>query len=143
MLLEVSAKGGWSPSDAIVENSERKMDMAGLSAVAKSRIAGVLDSTRFKLQGFAVKYDDESGPVATITFSSSPECQFIISSIDNDAFATSERPGIHSDKAETFSRANFEICVQAIKEWIERIIDEENDWILDEFGGAADRTPSF
>jgi hypothetical protein len=119
------------------------MDMARLNAAAKKMIAEVLDSTHFKQRGFIVKYDDENNPMATITFSASPEYQFAINSTDNDGFTTSERPGIHIDSAETFQRNHFELCINAIKEWVERIIDKQNDWILDEFGGAADRTPSF
>jgi hypothetical protein len=127
----------------MVENREKRMDMAGLNAVAKNRITEVLDSTCFRQQGFTVKYDDERNPIVTITASSSSEYRFAINSIDNDAFVTIECPGIHVDAAETFQQHSFELCINAIKEWVDRIIDREKDWMLDEFGGAADRTPSY
>jgi hypothetical protein len=84
--------------------------MVRLSEVEKSRITEVLDSAYSRQHGFTIKYDDENNPVATITFSASPECQFAISSADNDGFTTSECPGIHSDAVETFQRSNFDLC---------------------------------
>lgn len=119
------------------------MGMARLSAVTKSRITEVLDSTYFTQQGFTVKYDDENNPMVTITFSGSPEYQFVINSTYNGVFTTSECPGIHLDAAETFQRSNFELCINSIKEWVERIIDRQKDWIMDEFGGVADSNPSY
>ena len=117
--------------------------MARLSEVARNRITEVLDSTYFKQHRFAVKYEDENNPMVIITFSSSPEYQFVISAAYNNEFTTSECPGIHSDAAEIFQRSNFELCIHAIKEWVERIIDRQRDWILDEFGGVADSNPSY
>jgi hypothetical protein len=117
--------------------------MAGLSADGKNRIPGILDATSYKQCGFIVKFEDESNPVAIITFSSSPEYSFAISSADDGAFATTECPGIHRYEAETFPRSDFEACAYAIKEWVERISDRERDWILDEFGGVADRNPNL
>jgi hypothetical protein len=117
--------------------------MAGLSEDRRNRIISVLDATDYKLRGFALKYDDTKNPVVIITFSSRPECRFVISTTDPGVFATSESPGIHSDEAETFQRSNFELCMNAIKEWVERIIERDRDWMLDEFGGVADRNPSL
>jgi hypothetical protein len=115
--------------------------MARLNAAEKNRITEVLNSVNFRKHGFTVKYDDENNPMATIAFPGSPECRFVIDSSDNDAFTTQECPGIHLDATETFKRNNFELCINALKEWGERTIDRQNDWILDEFGGAADRNP--
>jgi hypothetical protein len=117
--------------------------MASLSEVTKSRIVEILDSTCFTQQGFTVKYDNENNSLVTITFSGSPECQFVIHSTQNDAFTTSECPGVHLDATEIFQMNNIELCVHAIKEWVQRIIDQQNDWILDEFGGVADSNPSY
>jgi hypothetical protein len=117
--------------------------MFRLSTAMKSRITEVLDSTYFKQQGFTVKYDDENNPLTIITVSSSPEYRFVIHSIPENAFATSESPGIRSDAAETFQRNDFELCMNAIRDWAERVRDSQRDWILDEFGGAADRDPSL
>jgi hypothetical protein len=117
--------------------------MTGLSAVSKTRIAQVLDSTQFKRRGFTLEYDDTDNPMVTITFSSSPEFQFVISSTHADMFTTSERPGIRVAATETFQRSHFEACISAIKEWVERIIDRQNDWIMDEFGGVADMNPAL
>jgi hypothetical protein len=117
--------------------------MDGLSPAMKDRITEVLDSTRYTQQGFTVTYDDGNNPLATITVSSSPECRFVLSSTSEGAFTTSESPGIHSDMAETFPRGDFELCMKAIRDWVRRIIDRQNDWILDEFGGVADRDPSL
>jgi hypothetical protein len=122
-------------------NGEEDTDMARLNADEKNRIAAVLDSTFFRNHGFTVEYDGENNTMAIIAFSSSPECQFIINSTDNDAFTTQECPGVHSDAAETVQRNNFDLCLHAIKDWVERSIDRQEDWILDEFGGAADRNP--
>jgi hypothetical protein len=117
--------------------------MAGLSADGRNRIPGILDATSYRQRGFAVKFDNENNPVAIITFASSPEYQFIISLEGNGAFTTTECPGIHRYEAETFQRSDFEACANAIKEWVERISDRERDWILDEFGGVADRNPNL
>jgi len=119
------------------------MGMVGLSADKKNRISQVLDTTYYKQSGFAVEYDDKNNPVATITFSSRPECRFVISATDGGGFATSECPGIHSDQTETFPRNDLDLCIHAIKEWVERIFERERDWILDEFGGVADRLPRY
>lgn len=117
--------------------------MAGPSADSKVRIAEVLDSTRFTQKGFTLTYDDRDNPMVTITFSRSPELQFVIRSTRDGTFTTSERPGIHLAASETFQRSHFELCVGAIKEWVERIIDRENDRIVDEFGGVADMNPAL
>ncbi len=120
------------------------MNMAGLSAVAKNKITEVLDATHFRQHGFNVKYDDDNNPMVTITFSARPEYQFVINSNHSvDVFTTSECPGIHSDTPETFQRSNLELCIAAVKEWTERIDDLWKDWIMDEFGGVADRSPSY
>ena len=117
--------------------------MAGLSTVTKNRIAEALASTYLTQHSFTVKYDDENNPIVTIIYTGSPECQFVISSTDNGAFTTSECPGIHLDAAETFRRSDLDLCISAIGEWVERIADRQRDWILDEFGGVADRNPSL
>lgn len=117
--------------------------MAGLSAGAKDQIAAVLDSKDFAQNGFTIRYDDEKNPVATITVSSTPEYQFIINSANEGEFTTSECPGIHLDTAETFQRSNFGLCIDGIEEWAKRIVDKEKDWMMDEFGGVADRNPSL
>jgi hypothetical protein len=127
----------------IVGSDKEGVKMAGLSAVSKNRIAEALDSTYFTQRGFTMKYNDENNPVVTITFSGSPECHFVIHSTDTGEFTTSERPGIHTDAAETFQKSDFELCVDAIKAWAKRIDDRETDWIMDEFGGVADRNPSI
>jgi len=119
------------------------MEMTGLKADQKSRILEALDATHYKQGGFTVRYGDENNPAAAITFSSSPEYRFVINLTGNGAFATSECPGIHLNEAETFQRSNFELCVPAIKDWAERIADRQSDSILDEFGGVADRLPSY
>ncbi len=117
--------------------------MAGFSEVMKNRIAEVLGSSCSAKQDFAVMYDDESSPKVTISYQVSPEYRFVINSTGKDAFTTSERPGIRSDAAESFQRSNFELCIDALKEWVERIHDRQKDWMLDEFGGAADIDPSY
>jgi hypothetical protein len=117
--------------------------MTRLDEVTKNKITRVLDSKYFTQHGFTMKYDDENNPMVTITLSGSPEYQFVIHSTDRGDFTTSERPGIHLDAAETFQRGNFELCMDAIKEWAKRIVDREADWIMDEFGGVADRNPSL
>ena len=117
--------------------------MAGLNTEKKDRIIEVLDASNCKRSGFTLKYDDERNPVAIITYSSRREYLFIIDSTDYDSFTTRESPGINSDEAETFQRSSFEVCTSAIREWVERIIEREKDWILDEFGGVADRNPSL
>jgi hypothetical protein len=117
--------------------------MAGPSAVSKTRIAEVLDSTQFTQQGFTLRYDDRDNPTVTITFSRSPEFQFVIGSTQDGMFTTSERPGIHLAAAETFQRSHFELCISAMKQWVQRIIDGQNDWIMDEFGGVADMNPAL
>jgi len=110
--------------------------MTRLGEVTREKITKVLDATYYGQHGFAVKYDDENNPVVTITFSACPEYQFVINSTNNvNVFTTSECPGIHLDTAETFQRSNFELCINAIKEWTERIIDRRKASILDEFGG--------
>ena len=115
--------------------------MAELSAVSKGRIIEVLDSTKFTHRGFTLECGDRENPMATITFSSSPEFQFVITATPDGMFATSERPGIRLDATETFQRSHFELCISAVREWVERIIDRQGDWIMDEFGGAADMNP--
>jgi hypothetical protein len=123
---------------------KEEMDMGSLSAVTKKKITEILDATYFTQHGFTVKYDDENNPMVTITFSDRPEYQFVIDSTDNgNVFTTSECPGTHLDAAETFQRTNFELCIDAIKEWTERIIDRQKDWMMDEFGGVADRSPNY
>ena len=117
--------------------------MTGLSTDMKNRIAEVLDSTHFTQHGFTMKYDDESDAMAIIALSGSPEYRFVINSTSEGAFSTSESPGIGSDAAETFQRNNFELCMNAMRCWVGRIIDEQKDWMLDEFGGVADRNPSL
>ncbi len=117
--------------------------MTRLSTVEKIRITEVLNSTRYSQHGFSVRYDDEKNPAATITFPGYPDYQFAISATDDGSFTINERPGPHSDESETFQKNSFDLCVTAIKEWAERIIDQQRDWILDEFGGVADRNPSL
>jgi hypothetical protein len=117
--------------------------MSWLNADAKSRITEILDSTSFTQKGFTVKFDDEDDPRVTITFSDTPEYRFIMNSTQNDEFITSESPGIHSDASETFQRSHFELCMNAIKAWVGRIIDRRGDWILDEFGGVGDINPGY
>lgn len=117
--------------------------MTGPGVVSRIRIAEVLDSTQFTQQGFTQEYDDRDNPMVTITFSSSPEFQFVISSTDDGRFTTSERPGIRQAATETFERSDFERCIGAIQEWVERIVDGQRDWILDEFGGVADMNPAL
>jgi hypothetical protein len=117
--------------------------MTGLSAVSRIRIAEVLDSTRFTQKGFALEYGDADNPLVTITFSSSPEFQFVIRGTHDGTFTTSERPGIRLPATETFQRSDFEQCITAIKEWVERIVDRQSDWIMDEFGGVADMNPAL
>jgi hypothetical protein len=121
----------------------RDMDIGRLSELAKHRIREVLGATSYTQTGFTVMFDDENNPLAIITFSPSPEYQFVIHSTHNSVFTTSESPGAHSDTAETFQRSNFELCIHALKEWTERIIARQGDWILDEFGGVADSNPSY
>ncbi len=143
MLSEEGPDGAGLLSNVIIGSGKEGMDMSRLSEATKSRITEVLNSTYFTQQGFTVKYDDENNPMVTITFSDSPEYQFAINSTNNDGFTTSECPGIHSDTAETFQRSDLELCVNAIKEWVKRIIDRKGDWILDMFGGVADSNPSY
>ncbi len=119
------------------------MDMAVLSAATKSKISEVFDAEHLRQHAFNVTYDDINNPILTITFSAYPEYQFVINSTYSGAFTTSECPGIHSDATETFQRGDLELCINAIKEWAERVIDRQKDWILDEFGGVADRNPSY
>lgn len=116
--------------------------MASLGEAAKERITKALVATYFKQRGFIVKYNDESNPVVTITFSVQPEYQFAISSISGDSvFTTSECPGLHLDAAETFRRNDFEVCINAIQDWAERIREREQDSIIDQYGGMADTLP--
>ncbi len=118
--------------------------MARLSTDMKNRIAEVLDSTHFTRHGFTMKCDDERDALAAIiTLSGSPEYRFVLNSTSEGAFTTSESPGIRSDAAETFQRVDFELCMNAIRCWVGRIIDAQRDWMLDEFGGVADRNPSL
>ena len=124
---------------AIREN----MDLGRLSEIEKNRVREVLGATSFSQSGFAVKFDDEDNPSAIITFSSSPEYQFVIHATDIGVFTTAESPGTRSDTAETFQRGEFALCIQAIQEWTERIRARQEDWILDEFGGVADSNPSY
>jgi hypothetical protein len=117
--------------------------MTRLDEVAKENISKVLDSTYFKQHGFTMKFDEANNPLVAISYSSSPEYQFFVHSSDKGEFTTSERPGIHSDETETFQRSDFETCINAVKEWAKRIDDRETDWIMDEFGGVADRNPAI
>ena len=117
--------------------------MAGLTEEMKNRITEILNATRHTRQGFTVVYDDESNPVATIAFSGGTEYRFVISSTENGAFTTSECPGIHLDEAEIFQRSNLDLCITAVKDWSKRIIERQQDSILDEFGGVADSDPSY
>lgn len=117
--------------------------MGRLSELAKNRIREILGATSFTQSGFTVMFDDGNNPLVIITFSPSPGYQFVINSTDTSVFTTSESPGVHSDTAETFHRSDFELCIHAIKEWTERIIAGQGDWILDEFGGVADSNPSY
>lgn len=130
-------------SNGIVASAKEETDMTGLGAVSKVRITEVLDSTQFTQEGFTLKYDDKDNPMVTITFSRSPEFQFVISSTHDGMFTTSERPGIRLAATETFQRSHFELCISAIEEWVKRIIDRQNDWIMDEFGGVADMNPAL
>jgi hypothetical protein len=143
MLSKKGSCGAGSSLNVIVGSVQKVIGMAGLSAATKNRVAEVLDSTHFRKHGFTLKYNDENNPLVAISFSSSPEYQFAINSTDQGEFTTSERPGIHSDAAETFRWSNFELCLDALKEWAKRIDDRETDWIMDEFGGVADRNPSI
>ena len=112
--------------------------MTRLGEVTKNKITEVLDATYFTQHGFTVKYNDENNPVVAITFSAFPEYQFVIhSTCDVNGFTTSERPGFHLDAAETFQRSHFELCLKAIKEWTERIMDRQKNSIIDEFGGEG------
>lgn len=117
--------------------------MASLSEGARVRISEVLDCTRFTHEGFHVEYEEEGSRLAAITFSSSPEYRFSIITTDDGVFTTSERPGIHRDSDESFQRIDVESCINAIKEWVDRIVEKESDWIMDEFGGVADSTPPY
>jgi hypothetical protein len=134
---------GDDPFESNRRTRQEDAGMTGLSAVSKIRITEVLDSTQFRQQGFTVTYDDRDNPMVTITFARSPEYQFVISSTHDGMFTTSERPGIRLPATETFPRSHFELCISAIKEWVERIIDRQNDWIMDEFGGVADMNPAL
>ena len=121
-----------------------EMDMTRLSELTKNKIAEVLDATCFTQHIYTVKCDDENNPMVTIASSAGPGYQFVINSADDgNTFTTNECPGIHSDAAETFQRSDFELCIAAIVEWAKRIVDRETDWIMDEFGGVADRNPSI
>ena len=131
-----------SASNEIVGSVKGEMNMPKLSAVMKSTVAEVLNSTRFEQRGFAVKYNDAENPLVSITFPGPPEGEFLINAKES-AFSTVERPGVHSDTAETLQRSSFEICVAALKEWAERVIDKQQAWIMDEFGGVADSNPSY
>lgn len=117
--------------------------MATLREAARSRITEILDGTRYTHESFLVTHDGEGDCLAAITLSSSPEYRFTISATDDGVFTTSECPSIHQDSEETFRRDDLESCINAIKEWVERISDKENDWIMDEFGGVADSTPPY
>jgi hypothetical protein len=117
--------------------------MTGPGAVSMARIAEVLDRTQFTREGFALEYGDGDNPIVTITFSRSPEFQFVISPTHDGMFTTSERPGIRLAATETFPRSHFELCLGAIEEWAKRIVDTQNDWIMDEFGGVADMNPAL
>ncbi len=141
MLSEKGPDGEGSLSKLIV-GSKKETELAGLSAAMKNRITEILESTCFTQYGFTVNYDGENNTMVTITLSGSPEYQFVIHPTGNGVFTSSECPGIHLDAAETFQRKDFELCINAIKEWVERIIDRQRDWILDEFGGVADSDPS-
>lgn len=113
--------------------------MPGLSAAMKSQIAETLESTSFRQRGFSVDYNDRNDVLAAITRFA---YRFAIASTDN-GLLTSEYPGIASNKEETFQRSDFESCLRAIREWVERIVDQDESAILDEFGGVADRNPSL
>jgi hypothetical protein len=143
MLSEKGSYRTASLSNVIVGSGKEGMDMGSLSTVMKNMITEILDATCFTQHGFTVKYDDENNPMVTITFSDRPEYQFVINSTHSAAFTTSERPGTRLDTAETFQRSNLELCIHAVKEWTERIIERQKDWIMDEFGGVADSDPSY
>lgn len=113
--------------------------MAELTAEMKNTIAEALETTYYKQGGFALNCDN---PQAVITFLSRPEFRFLIGWSDH-GFTTTESPGMHSDEPETFQRSDFDLCVEAIKRWAERIRDREGDSFLDEFGGVADRMPDY
>lgn len=115
---------------------KEELGLAMLDAVTKSMITKALDSIHFAHHGFTVKYDDENNALATIRVSAYPEYRFVIHSNDN-AFATSECPGIHSDAIEIFQRSDFELCIHALKKWAERVSDRWKDYVLDEFGGVG------
>jgi hypothetical protein len=118
--------------------------MGSLSEITKNRIAEILDATFITQHGFTVQYDDKNNPIVTITYLARPEYRFIINSVPNShAFTTSECPGTHLDAAETFQRSDFELCINAVKDWTKRIIDRQRDWIMDEFGGVADSNPTY
>jgi hypothetical protein len=114
--------------------------MAGMSAVINNRITAALETTSFGQRGFDVKHDGQDDSVVTIVFSARSEYQFAIDSTAG-GFITSERPGPKSDLTEAIQRGDIESCIQAIREWAERIADREAADILDEFGGVADRNP--
>lgn len=114
--------------------------MIQLSAAMRSRIQEILEGA--DSQGFRAKYDDNN-PVALITYSAVPEYHFQLDSETDGSFRTRECPGIRSDEAEVFQRSSLELCVDAIGHWVERIIDRRDAWIMDEFGGVADRNPSL
>jgi hypothetical protein len=114
------------------------MDTVRLNAAAKNRIKDVLDATHFTRDAFVVKYDDEGSRIADITFSARRNYQFAIDSTrDARVFATSECPGIHSEEAETFRRSSLDLCIDAITEWVKRIVDRHKDAVIDEFGGEG------
>ena len=105
----------------------------------KNKITEALEATTFRQRGFGVDYDDKNDALVTITRFA---YRFAIVSTDN-GFTTNEYPGVASEKTEAFQRSDFESCIRAIREWVERIVDREEAAILDEFGGVADRDPSL
>jgi hypothetical protein len=110
--------------------------MARLNGTENHRILEILGE-----KGYFVKYEGEEK--ITIIASGHSGYQFVIDPTDDGIFITNERPGIQSDAGETFHRNNFDQCIAAMKEWTNRIIEKQNDWILDEFGGAADINPEL
>jgi hypothetical protein len=111
--------------------------MSVLSAVMKDEIAGVLEGTTFKQRGFSVDH----GSDASVTITRF-KYRFTIGSTET-GFMTTEFPGVASEKTETFDRSDFASCLRAIRDWVDRIVDREESFILDEFGGVADRDPSL
>jgi hypothetical protein len=113
---------------------KQEMDLTRSGEATKNEITKILDATHYTHHGFIVEYDDENNPLVTITFSACPDYQFVIASNLN-VFTTRECPGIDVDAAETFQRSDFELCINAVKEWTYRIVERRKASILDEYGG--------